>query len=157
MIMSEESFIFNAIEMKTNISNNTSAISALDTRLTAIDNSTNGRMKIAEDDIDALETTIGNSTSGLIKDIADNSSAINTINNTISHAASGNDPGGLDQRIAALENEPKSATVVITADCITYNNETGIPTIYIDNAKTIAITPTQDADYLLENTDEFRM
>ena len=110
-------------------------------------------MKIAEDDIDTLETTIGNSTSGLIKDIADNSSAINTINNAISHAASDNDPGGLNQRIAALENEPKSATVVITADCITYNNETGIPTIYIDNAKTIAITPTQDADYLLENTD----
>jgi len=128
--------------MQTNISNNASAISGLDTRLTAIDNSTNGRMKAAEDDIDALETAIGDSNSGLVKDIADNA-------NAISHAASGNDPGGLTERIIALETEPKSATVIITKDCITYSGDPVVPTLYTTSEKTTTITPTEDADYLL--------
>lgn len=142
-----------ALTMQTNISNNASAISGLDTRLTALDNSTNGRMKVVEDDIDALETAIGDSNSGLVKDIADNASAISNINTAIDHAASGNDPGGLTQRITVLETTPKSATVIIAKERIVYNNE-GVPTVYennyVEGGTNTAITPSAVVDYLFE-------
>lgn len=79
--------------------------------------------------------------------------------NAISHAASGNDPGGLTERITNLEQEPKSATVIIPEERITYSepdiNNNITPTIYTDNTKQIAITPTEDADYLLEKEDKY--
>ena len=56
-------------------------------------------------------------------------------------------------RVTTLENEPKSATVIVPAGQITYDEETGIPTIYTDTNKTETITPTEDADYLLADAN----
>ena len=61
----------------------------------------------------------------------------------------------LAERVTTLEEEPKSATTIITSDCITYNAETGIPTVYTTSEKTTPITPTQDVDYLLQNGEKY--
>lgn len=55
----------------------------------------NGRLVETSTRVDSLETQASN------------------MANAISHAASGNDPGGLTERIVALETEPKSATEVV--------------------------------------------
>ena len=55
----------------------------------------NGRLVETSTRVDTLETQASNMASA------------------ISHAASGNDPGGLTERIVALETEPKSATEVV--------------------------------------------
>jgi len=55
----------------------------------------NGRLVETSTRVDTLETQASN------------------MANAISHAAEGNDPGGLTERIVALETEPKSATEVV--------------------------------------------
>jgi len=56
-------------------------------------------------------------------------------------------------RVSTLETTPKSATIIVNADCITYDAETGMPTLYTNDTKTTTITPTADADYLLQKDD----
>lgn len=96
--------------------------------------------------VTTLETSVNNETTGLAatKAIADANAA------AISHVASGNNPGGLTERIIALETAPKSAAVIISFDKITYDNETGLPTLYTDSNKTTTIIPTEQSDYLLQ-------
>ena len=87
--------------------------------------------------IATLEGTINNKTTGLAatKSIADE--ALTKAN----AAATQTSLGALDTRVTALENEPKSATVVIDNTHITYND--GVPT-------SIGEIPSQDKDYLLQ-------
>ena len=71
----------------------------------------------------------------------------------ISGKANSSDVEALDTRVTALENNPVSATTIIPANRITYDNETGLPTIYTNNNKTTPITPSSDVDYLLEKVE----
>jgi hypothetical protein len=130
-------------------------VDSLEDRMSAIDDTTtgsiaalSGRMSTAENDIDAIESDLNTATTGLKARITTAENDIDTIESDLNTANT-----GLKARVTALENEPKSATTIITVDCITYNQETGIPTIYTDSNKTTTITPTEDADYLLQNTD----
>ena len=80
-------------------------------------------------------------------------SRVSTIESTI------NDNDGLIDRIDALEQTPKSATVIISEDRITYSepdiNNNITPTIYTDNTKQTAIVPTEEVDYLLQKEDKY--
>lgn len=61
----------------------------------------------------------------------------------------------LERKVTALETAPKSATVVIEEDRITYNETTGTPTIYTNSTKQTVDTPSTDVDYLLQNGDKY--
>jgi len=129
------------------------------------------RMTAAENDIDtlesdlntattgvkaritALETTINTTTTGLVDKVSTLESTVNDATTGLAAtkaiadaAATNSDLTTLAGRVTTLENEPKSATVVIDKTSITYNND-GIPT-------SIGETPTQDKDYLLQNPDD---
>ena len=125
----------------------TERITAIETELTNARIQLDGQVVNGEpvystldDRFDLIEEAIGDVNNGIIQ-------SINTINTTI-----GDNNSGLIHRIKTLEDEPKSATVIIDNTCITYNtvnNET-VPTIYTTAEKTTAITPSEDADYLLQ-------
>ena len=137
-------------------------IDALKTRMNAVDNSETGsiaalRNKITSDldaegtglkaKVGALETAVTDQTSGLAATytLATNARTQAQANAAaISHAASGDDHGGLTERINALESQPKSATQVISE--VTYN-ENGIPTNIDD--------PSTNVDYLLKKDDKY--
>ena len=100
----------------------------------------------------------------------------------ISHEASGADAGGLTQRLSGLEDAVNhtvtglaatkdaldeltqtvnnlnvgAATIIIPENRITYNQETGLPTIYTDSTKTtVDNTISTDYDYLLQKNDKY--
>ena len=104
------------------------------------------------------------------------------IESAISHAASGNDAGGLTERLGTLENavnhtvtglaatknaldaltqtvnnlDVGGATIIIPENRITYNQETGLPTIYIDSTKSVIDnTISESYDYLLEKDNKY--
>ena len=138
-------------------------VDQLENRVDAIDNVSTGsikaladRVSTAENDIDTLEADLNTESTGLKSrmtvaenDIDNAQSDIGVIQNDLNNVST-----GLKARVTTLENEPKSATSIIDINRITYNVETGIPTIYTDSNKTTEITPTETVDYLLENTDE---
>jgi len=140
----------------------TTAESDIDTIETAIGNSgLAGRVSTLETAVgDAstgltgrvgtLETDVNDTTTGLAatKAIADAAKA------TADAAATASDLTTLAGRVTDLENEPKSATVIVDSDCITYDANTGDPTIYTTSAKTTTVTPTEHADYLLQGADD---
>ena len=137
-------------------------MSTLDQRLDAFD-STIGELQSADEDIDERldaidggEVLTGNT---LVSRVRTNEGSITNLQNAISPVATGNDPGGLTERVTALEREPKSATEVITEDYIEYDND-GNPTIYSTNAENShiaanVIVPSPDKDYLLQKDDKY--
>ena len=147
-----------ALTMQLNISNNADAISALQTRATNIEGAATaltGRVSSIETAIDhtqgendevpnglkqritALETSVDTAETGLL----DRMTAVET---TANAAATASDLTTLAGRVTTLENEPKSATVII--ESVTYDSN-GIPTS-IQN-------PSTDVDYLLKKDDKY--
>ena len=61
----------------------------------------------------------------------------------------------LVSRVTALETAPKSATIVVEADHVSYDAQTGNPTIYTDSNKTTPVAPSTDVDYLLGKDDKY--
>lgn len=118
----------------------TSDPGGLTERITAVESDLDTATTGVKARITSLETTVNTTTTGLVDKVA-------TIENDLNTTTT-----GLKDRVTALENEPKSATVIIDNTCITYNtvNDETVPTIYTTSEKTTAITPTEDADYLLQ-------
>lgn len=127
-------------QMSTEITNARGTEETLSARLAGVDTSLNS----ITEDINDIQDTLDNTTTGLNP----------RVSNLETNKANVADVTALAGRVSTLENEPKSATVIITKDCITYDNETGLPTIYSDNTKTNAIVPTEDADYLLQGDND---
>lgn len=147
-----------AIEDEINAAHRTlaSGTDTLDDRFDDIESAISHPVDVQTDDagglterLTAVEGDINTTTTGIKARITANENDIDTIKSDLNTATT-----GLKARVTALESEPKSATVIISADRITYNVETGLPTIYTDNTKTTAVVPTQDADYLLQAADE---
>ena len=132
----------------------------------------NGRLVETSTRVDTIEEEI----TGAHRTNEDTLDArFDSIEAAISHAAGDNDAGGLTERVGTLENttatrqsvsdlagrvstlesQPKSATIVIEADRITYDASTGAPTIYTNSAKTVLVTPSTDVDYLLQKEDKY--
>ena len=114
-------------------------------RLDAIDNASTGAIKALHDADDEFDSRLDAIDGGTA--LTGDSLAVRVANaeNAISHNASGNDPGGLTERIIALETTPLSSTVII--ENVTYNND-GIPT-------NIGTTPSADVDYLLKKDNQY--
>ena len=108
--------------------------------------------------VDGLENEItGAHRDGITNDtLAQRFTAVET---TANAAATASDLTTLAGRVTTLENTPKSATVIIPASRIIYDNSTGAPTIYEDDyddsqgATNTPITPSTDVDYLLGKND----
>lgn len=136
-----------ALTMQTNISNNATAIEGLNTRLTAIDDATTGRMKAAEDDIDALETALGDANSGLTQRVGTLETTVGNASAGLVHdvdaleAAIGDANSGLVQRITALEGKD---TIIVNAPAEGSNYTEGVPNI---------ASPSANADYLIEDDE----
>lgn len=109
-------------------------------------------MAEAESAIAALNTTIGaDDTAGLRKRITDLEDDVNDATSGLvatkaiaDAAATSADLTALAGRVTTLENNPVSATVIVSS--VTYNND-GIPTSIQD--------PSTDVDYLLKKDDKY--
>jgi len=104
------------------------------------------RLTTAEGDIDNLENAISH-----VKDPLDANDKggleqrMNAVENTASNAATASDLSTLAGRVTTLENQPKSATIVI--ENVTYDAITGEPS-NINN-------PSTDVDYLLKKDNKY--
>lgn len=123
----------------------TQRIEALETTVDTAETGLSARMTAAE----TVTAMVTNQTTGLAatKAIAD------------ANALAINGQGGLDERISALEDNPVSATEVITEDYIEYDSE-GNPTIYTTNGENTHIDDNKaeissDKDYLLEKDHKY--
>lgn len=108
------------------------ALEDIDTRFDAIDGADSNTIASR---LTAVENTIGDNTNGL--------AVTNTIANEAKNAI-GDNSSGLTKRVKDLEDQPKSATVIINNLDIIYEN--GIP-ISIGNPPEV---PSSEKDYLLQ-------
>lgn len=99
---------------------------------------TNTRVDTLENDLRTMAAEL-NMLDGTT--IVDTNTRIDTLSNAVSHAAAGNDPGGLTERIGALEGK---GTVVIHAPQTGSNYTNDIPNIS---------NPSADVDYLIANDE----
>lgn len=149
-----------ALETEVDMTSTNSRIDEALLRLDDIDTPSTGsiavladRVTTAESDIDALEAIVNTTTTGLVDKVSALEDTVNDASTGLAAtkaiadaAATASDLTTLAGRVTDLENEPKSATVIIGKTSITYDNE-GTPT-------SIGETPTQDKDYLLQNPDD---
>lgn len=86
------------------------ATTGIKARLDAIDTPSTGSIATLAGRVQTVENTIGDASTGLAatKAIADANAT------AISHAAEGNDPGGLTERITALETATNATTIIIS-------------------------------------------
>lgn len=118
-------------------------IDDLEERLDTVDGengtlaSLDSRLDTAEDDIDTLQSDLNTAETGL----KDRMTAVESKANA---AATATDLTTLAGRVTTLENQPKSATVII--ENVTYNND-GVPTSIAN--------PSTDVDYLLKKDDKY--
>lgn len=110
------------------------AIGSLNDDLSTLDTAYDSAFDTIENRLDAIDGSVGNTFKNRLQTVESTTASLVTdVNN--------------------LKNEPNSATVIIPAEQITYNEETGMPTLYTTAEKTTTITPSSNADYLLQNDD----
>ena len=85
-----------ALETEVDMTSTDSRIDTALSRIEAMDNSSTGSIAGLDTRIDALETTVNTSTTGL-------SDRMTVAEHAIRHTATGGDPGGLTERITAVE------------------------------------------------------
>ena len=119
-------------------------VDKLENRIDAVDGE-NGtiaglttRMGTAEDNITTLTNDLDAENTGL-------KARMTTVETKANNAATADDLNDLADRVSTLEDEPKSATVVI--DNVTYDND--------GNPSDIGTTPSSDVDYLLKKDDKY--
>lgn len=104
------------------------------------------RLTAAEGDIDNLENAISHTKDPLdANDKGGLEQRMDAVENVAGNAATSSALNNLADRVTTLENQPKSATVVM--DSVTYDSITGEPS-NINN-------PSTDVDYLLKKEDKY--
>ena len=124
-------------------------VDSLESRMDAVDGISGAlatldfRLDTAENDIDTLESDLNTAETGLKARMTAAESRLTATESKANAAATASDLSNLADRVSSLENEPKSATTIIPEDRITYDSETGAPTIYTTSAKTVPLLHLQ--------------
>ena len=125
-------------------------VDSLESRITAVDGVSgsiaglNTRMTSAEGAIGVIQTDLNTAETGLKDRMTSAESRLTATETVANNAASASDLTTLAGRVTTLENQPKSATVIIEE--VTYDLD-GIPTSITN--------PSTDVDYLLKNGNKY--
>jgi hypothetical protein len=103
------------------------------------------RMDTAEGNITTLTNDLNTENTGLKARMTSAEGRLTNVETKANNAATAEALGTLAGRVKTLEDEPKSATVVI--DNVTYDNN--------GNPSDIGTTPSSDVDYLLKKDDKY--
>lgn len=122
------------------------AETGLKAKVSTIESDLNTTTTGLKDRVGAIEGDLNTATTGI-------KAKVSALETTVNDSTNG--VGALATRVSTLESAPRSATVIIEADCITYSEQTGDPTLYTNNSKTTTITPSADVDYLLGKDDKY--